>query len=419
MPYKVIVAHPGRQHSYRLATALYKADMLSSYVTTIYDKPTSRSMQLVKCALNEDGRKRASGRRMKEVPDEKVVQYGVFRGYTEALLNRIDKGRNFCRALHRQNADYFGERVARLAIETNADAVVLYDTNARRCFEILAEKAPQIKRIMDVSIAERHYMKKIYEREIAASGHDDLRRENEYMWDERIMDKHLREFQVTQYFLAGSEFVKQSLIDSGAAEESIYILPYGANVSSAIERRPKTDGDRLHVLFVGQVTYRKGITTLIDAISHLPADKVDLTVVGAFNKNAWFVEEGRKHSNITFTGHVTIDQMQAIYEKAGVFVIDSFAEGMAQVGIEAMACGLPIICSFNSGLSEAVRDGESGYVIPCGDVPALRDKLQWFIDHPERIRAMGNAARETAQDYTWERYEENAAKIISSIIADK
>ena len=111
--------------------------------------------------------------------------------------------------------------------------------------------------------------------------------------------------------------------------------------------------------------------------------------------------------------------MQAIYEKAGVFVIDSFAEGMAQVGIEAMACGLPIICSFNSGLSEAVRDGESGYVIPCGDVPALRDKLQWFIDHPERIRAMGNAARETAQDYTWERYEENAAKIISSIIADK
>lgn len=419
MPYKVIVAHPGRQHSYRLATALYKADMLSSYVTTIYDKPTSRSMQLVKCALNEDGRKRASGRRMKEVPDEKVVQYGVFRGYTEALLNRIDKSRYFCRALHRQNADYFGERVARLAIETNADAVVLYDTNARRCFEILAEKAPQIKRIMDISSACRHYRKKIYEHEIVASGHDDLRRENKYMWDKQIMDKYLREIQVTQYFLAGSEFVKKSLIDCGVASENIIILPYGANVSSDIVRGEFSAGNKLHFLFVGVANYNKGVSTLIDAISKIPADKADLTIVGAFDRKAWFVEEGRKHSNITFTGHVTIDQMKAIYEKADVFVIDSFAEGMAQVGIEAMACGLPIICSFNSGLSEAVRDGESGYVIPCGDVPALRDKLQWFIDHPERIRAMGNAARETAQDYTWERYEENAAKIISSIIADK
>lgn len=417
MSYKVIVAHPGRQHSFHLATALYKAGVLSCYVTTIYDKNSCFSLQLAKRFLSANNRSRLKGRKMPLVPDKKVVLFDTFRGYIETILARIDKGKTFYRAVHRKNADHFGRKVARLAMETNADAVILYDTNARMCFEILAEKAPQIKRIMDVSIAERHYMKKIYEREIQASGHDDLRRENKYMWNQRMMDRDLREIQITQYFLAGSEFVKQSLIDCGVADEKVYLLPYGANVSSALDRTAKGCGEKIHFLFVGQVSYRKGITTLIDAVARFPADKVDLTIVGAFSKNAWFVKEGDKHRNICFTGHVTIDQMQAIYEQADVFVIDSFAEGMAQVGLEAMACGLPIICSFNSGLSEVVCDGVNGFVIPCGDVSALYDKMLWFVERRNQIRVMGDAARESAKDYTWERYEVKAAGIISDIAA--
>ncbi len=418
MSYKIIVAHPGRQHSFHLATALYKAGMLSNYVTTIYDLDSSRSMRFLKHVLSEDNRKRASSRKMKEVPDEKVVLYGTFSGYLEAALYRIDKSRYFCRALHRRNADYFGKKVAQLAIDTNVDAVVMYDTNARECFEILAKKAPQIKRIMDVSSAERHYRKKIYEHEIELSGNDGLKHENAYMWNERIMNGLMREVQVTQYFLVGSEFVKQSLLECGVHDKSIYVLPYGANVSSMINRSDKNITDKVHFLFVGEANYNKGVPILIDSFYKLQTDKADLTIVGAYDKKAWFIIKGMDNPSITFTGHITFDHVQKIYEKADVFVIDSFSEGMAQVGIEAMACGLPIICSYNTGLAEIVCDGVNGFTIPCGDASALHDKMQWFINHSEKIRAMGNAARETAQNFTWKRYEQNAAAIVSSIVAN-
>jgi glycosyltransferase involved in cell wall biosynthesis len=101
-----------------------------------------------------------------------------------------------------------------------------------------------------------------------------------------------------------------------------------------------------------------------------------------------------------------------------VFVIPSFAEGMAQVGIEAMACALPIICTFNSGLDDLVEDGVNGFIIPSGDLQALKEKIQWFIDNRNRIGEMGNKARNSAKSYTWENYEKNVVKAISEMVND-
>ena len=107
--------------------------------------------------------------------------------------------------------------------------------------------------------------------------------------------------------------------------------------------------------------------------------------------------------------------MKEIYEKADVFIIDSFSEGMAQVGIEAMACGLPIICSTNSGVNDLVTDYNNGFVIKPGDEEILREKMQWFIDNKNQIIKMGNQAREIAKNYTWFSYERNIISAIFSI----
>ena len=107
---------------------------------------------------------------------------------------------------------------------------------------------------------------------------------------------------------------------------------------------------------MGQVNYRKGIPYLLDVISEM-GNTAELTIVGAYNPDDWFVKKYKDAANIHFIGLVTFDKMQKIYEQSDVFIIPSFAEGMAQVGIEAMACGLPIICTFNSGVSDLVEEG--------------------------------------------------------------
>ena len=66
--------------------------------------------------------------------------------------------------------DSFGKEVAKLAIKNNVDAVIMYDTNANQCWKILKEKAPHIKRILDVTIGNRLYLEKIYREDEKTKG---------------------------------------------------------------------------------------------------------------------------------------------------------------------------------------------------------------------------------------------------------
>ena len=87
---KIIVAHPGRQHSYRIASALKKNNMLLKYVTTVYDKDTFL-MKLTKIFLSKENLNRANGRKNKDLDDQDVIQYYEFRGLIETLFSRSSK----------------------------------------------------------------------------------------------------------------------------------------------------------------------------------------------------------------------------------------------------------------------------------------------------------------------------------------
>lgn len=416
---KIIVAHPGKQHSYRLASALKKSGDLLYYVTTLYDKKASWLMELIKKFLSQDNQKRVNSRKNKDLCDNEVVVFCQYAGFLEALMVRLDKFRNLYRRIQKFDADIFGRKLAEFAIKEGADAVICYDSNATACFSYLKSHAPHIVRIMDVSIAARHYMKDIYDKEIVSSGCNDLFLENQYMWDEKRMLAMQQEINDTHYFLSASHFVEDSLIARGVKRELIKIVPYGANVESDIQKNKIEDGIPIEFLFVGQVIYRKGITYALEAVASFDGTKARLTVTGNVNRDSWFVERYLTYDNIRFTGSVTIDRMKQIYEQANVFILPSFAEGMAQVGIEALACGLPIICTYNSGVADLVKDGVNGFVIPVGDREALIQKMQWFIDNPSKILEMGKAAKNIAKAYSWGEYEKNVVNIIREVVTEK
>ena len=108
--------------------------------------------------------------------------------------------------------------------------------------------------------------------------------------------------------------------------------------------------------------------------------------------------------------------MREIYEGSHVFILPSFAEGMAQVGIEAMACGLPIICTYNSGVADLVTNGVNGFIIPVGDKDALIEKMQWFIDNPDKIKTLGEAASNIGKKYSWDRYSQEIVEVLHALV---
>ena len=83
-------------------------------------------------------------------------------------------------------------------------------------------------------------------------------------------------------------------------------------------------------------------------------------------------------------------------------VEDRVPELLGLVLLEAMACGAPAICTNVASMPEVVVDGVTGFIVPPNDVEALRERLVWIRDHPERAREMGIAGRQRVLNgFTW------------------
>ena len=60
------------------------------------------------------------------------------------------------------------------------------------------------------------------------------------------------------------------------------------------------------------------------------------------------------------------------------------------VTVQAMACGLPVICTTNAGAADIIREGRDGFILPIRDVDAIKEKILYFYENPEAVRDMGS-----------------------------
>jgi len=90
------------------------------------------------------------------------------------------------------------------------------------------------------------------------------------------------------------------------------------------------------------------------------------------------------------------------------------------VVLEAMAVGLPVICSTNVGAKDVVREGIDGFIVPIRDTEALKEKIIFLYEHPQLCKEMGEAARENViRNYTWQHYGERIIETYKKIYENK
>ena len=99
-------------------------------------------------------------------------------------------------------------------------------------------------------------------------------------------------------------------------------------------------------------------------------------------------------------------------QESDVLILPSLAEGLALVVPEALACGLPVIVTPNTGALEFVRDGTEGFVVPICRPDAIADRLQMLHDNREMLATMSRNALETAAKKSWESYRANLAETV-------
>lgn len=414
---KVIVAHSGMQHSLRLAEALKKEGSLYKYITTVYNKKGSLTKKIT-YMLKGDNKKRANSKLSDNLEENDIKQFCEWMGLINLILIRVDKSLRLYTFWNQYVNIRFGIKVAKYAIKNNVDAVIMYDTTSKKCFEILEKKAPHIKRIMDVSAVDRLYMKQIYKEDMqnCIKFADKLNNEIGFLFKERYINWIQLENKLTQHFIVPSQFVKKSLEFSGVKHDNIYICPYGVDLNKFDIKKyeKKTDKDKLKCIYIGNVTQMKGIYYLLESIKQFDKDKVDLKIVGAVNNRNGIFDEYKDRCD--FIGQVTHDKVKEYLRDSDIMIFPSLGDSFGLVVLEAMSCGVPVICSFNAGASDIIVNYKNGFTVEDSSIEAIVEKIQWFMENRDNIELMGINANLTANDYTWNLYEKNISKIIKGIL---
>src|SRR5262249_8217957 len=140
----------------------------------------------------------------------------------------------------------------------------------------------------------------------------------------------------------------------------------GVDVARFRPGGPRPRG-QFRILFVGTLSQRKGIRYLLEAARRLRLPDAELVLAGRMvGSETAFAPYRDVFRHVT---HVPYHEVHALYQDADVFVYPSLHEGSAFAVFEALASGLPVICTPNTG--SVVRDGVEGFLVPVRDVDAI------------------------------------------------
>jgi len=162
----------------------------------------------------------------------------------------------------------------------------------------------------------------------------------------KIIEKELKEYLEADYISVPSLFAKQSFLEYGIPETKLIHIPYGVHLNE-FRQIPKED-NIFRVVYAGAMSIQKGIHYLLQAFSELKIPNSELLLVGGISDEIrpFF---NRYKNNLKWVNHVPQKELYKYYSQGSIFVILSIQEGLAMVQAQAMACGLPVICTTNTG----------------------------------------------------------------------
>jgi glycosyltransferase involved in cell wall biosynthesis len=386
---KVIVSHPGRQHSHELVYALQEGNMLLKYFTSFWYKPDKFPYIFLKRIkrFEEEFKKRY----FEKINPRFVVQNPFFE-----IKNRF--------ILKRQNSWLkigieFDRWVSKKIEKMDFDIFIGYELSSYKSFKVCKQKNKIC--IYDLPGVAYNFQKEIFER-------------YGKKYDERESKIKNKELNLSDYIFVPSEIVKKSLICLGIDEKKIIKIPYGVDISKFSQKKEYKKDKILKIVFVGAITWHKGIEILLKAIKDLKAIiNVELNLVGKIVDNEILNEYKGLYNYHSFVPH---EKLNDFYKQNDIFVFPSLIEGFGLVVLEAMASGLPVIVSDRAGSSDIVRDGIDGFVIPSGNAQMLKEKIIYFYNNRDKIEEMGKNASLNVRNYTWEKYRENVRNGIYKIL---
>ena len=219
-------------------------------------------------------------------------------------------------------------------------------------------------------------------------------------------------------FQAISESTADDLADRGIARPHVQVIypgvSFGHYTPDASVRAPVPTFS-----YIGRLKKYKGVDLVIRAFAALERSDAVLEIAGAGDYRPRLESLARSldlGARVRFLGFISETEKVALLRRSWAVAFASPKEGWGLTNVEAAACGTPVVASNSPGIRESVRDGETGFLVPHGDVQGMAMALGRLAAAPALVAAMGAKARAFAETFTWERAADQTTAHLERVI---
>lgn len=250
---------------------------------------------------------------------------------------------------------------------------------------------------------------------------------NPYHWLILILERIIFHGRRYKKIIAISELVKKNILTHYHIPESdIEVIYNGVDLirfhpqnrdffrQEIREKHGISESDFV-ILFVGSGFERKGLRFLLKAVEIIP-QRVTVLIAGRGSEKIYSLKE--KKQNIIFCGPQK--DIHKYYAAADIFVSPTIYEPFGNVHLEALASGLPVITTNQSGAAEIIEDNVHGFIIPSPeDFMAIAERIIFLIKNSEQRESIGFNARKQAEEFSYQRFMNKILKLYESLAEKK
>lgn len=400
---KITISHPhGNANSYQAASALSENKWLSSFQTGLISKAgASDAFRYLPAHVRE----RSLNRNYENIPGPNKRPHILWEAISR--VGRRLKPTGLTSQVGWYDVLFCGHdlQVSR-ALEANLDAVYAYEDAAKRTFNIAKQLGAAA--IYELPLG---YYKAVAAEINRAQKERPAFEQGAYEephWKQARKDAEL---ELADVVVVPCEWAARSLTYSDAwGKKPVSVVPYGTPAGEIPARTRRPDGP-FTVLFAGQIGLRKGVPHLIEAWESLRLKDARLWMAGSMNLGRDYLT--RHSSSFHYLGAMPRVRLLEAMREADLFVFPSLAEGFGLVIGEAMAVGLPVLTTMNTGGPELINDGREGWCIPAHDTGSLREHIERAYRNRDALFEMGKRARLRAEQWTWADYRKRLIQELS------
>jgi glycosyltransferase involved in cell wall biosynthesis len=214
------------------------------------------------------------------------------------------------------------------------------------------------------------------------------------MYERRKHQQWVERYKNAAALFACSAWAAQSMIeDYGADPARVFVVPPGIDTDLWQFPEERALDGPIHILFVGGQFDRKGGDLLLEWARQTRHKNWRLHLVTRDTVQA-NDERIRVYNGLSPNDAA----LRALYRQAHIFALPTRGDCYSLASMEAMSSGIPVILSRTGGTGDIIRSGETGFLIEPGDGHGLAERLDYLLENPEAVRAMGKAARVDAEE---------------------